>query len=87
MISMACSAAARSAKRMRRREKPPQRVGRQLAGEVKPIYGLVQRKLGRRTGEDEQHRIGLAPNAAHNGIGVNEVVHSNSGTRQLIDNY
>ena len=53
-------------------EEPPERVGGQLAGVEEPVDGPVQGELGRRPGEDEQDRIGIAPDGPDDRAGANE---------------
>ena len=56
-------------------EEPPERVGGQLAGVEEPIDGPVQGELGRRPGEDEQDRVGIAPDGADDRAGGDEGSH------------
>ncbi len=59
-------------------EEPPERVGGQLAGVEEPIDGPVQGELGRRPGEGEEDRVGIAPDATDDGAGGHEGSHHGS---------
>src|SRR5215510_12538120 len=58
-----------------RREEPPDRVSRDLPCEEQPIHRAIERELGRRSGEDQQNKIGTSPDRADNRTSGNKVRH------------
>jgi hypothetical protein len=59
----------------RRREEPPDWIAWQLAGEEQPVDRAVERELGGRAREDQEHHVSVAPDPPHDRTAIHEIAH------------